>query len=328
MSGNLRPRHAVGLPRLHIALLPAALAALAASPPSAAADAGTDASPPAAKHAPAVSFDLGTGMQYDSNVAVLDLDRNANVADSGALVEFGTTYTKPTKRPVSIQAAYHFTDTLHRRFHAFDIGIHQASADFAHRFGGLDTGVMLDYAYATLHGAGFLTLKQISPYVSKLASKKLFLRFAYTRAEKDFATSPARNANRNSVSAGTYLLLNGLRSYLSFGARYEHESARAAEFTYSGYRLRTEFTRRISLASRRLTVKARLSYETRDYVGITPSIGAPRNDDRYQLEATTEVPLGKRLTGIFGFRHSDNRSNLPVVDFGENVFSVRFRARL
>jgi hypothetical protein len=73
-------------------------------------------------------------------------------------------------------------------------------------------------------------------------------------------------------------------------------------------------------------LKTELRYETRDYEHPTLSIGAPRQDDRYQFEASLEIPVSDRSVTRIGYKHADNRSNLASVDFDENVLSVSFNA--
>jgi hypothetical protein len=40
-----------------------------------------------------------------------------------------------------------------------------------------------------------------------------------------------------------------------------------------------------------------------------------------------DVPLGERTTAQVQYEHADNGSNLPSVDFAENVLALKFRSR-
>ena len=314
---HMRPRG----PR-PLAMTLAVIAAAVSSVPVSALAAGE-----ATEEAPrAVSFEIGSGVQYDSNVAVLDLDTSANAGDAAALLELGVGYDTPRSGPVGFQAGYNFSQSLHEDFDEFDVGIHRGSASVSLDLEKLDTGAMLQYARASLDGEEFLVLTQVSPYVSKLVGQKLFLRFAYAYSDKEFATNPGRAARADSVSADTFVFLNGLETYLVLGVRYDEEDAIDGQFDYTGHKLRAQLSRRIALGARRLTLKAQLRYETRDYERPTLSIGAPRNDDRYQFEATAELPIGERVVTAIGYKYADNRSNLSSVDFEENVIAVRFIA--
>jgi hypothetical protein len=274
----------------------------------------------------AVTFELGTGIEYDSNVAVLELDTAAGAGDAAAQFEFGVGYDKPATGRLGLQAGYDFSQTLHEDFDAFDVRIHRGSGSLSYDLGRVDTGVTFQYAYAELDGSEFLTLEQTSPYVSKLIGERLFLRFAYAYSDKNFAGNPPRDATANSLSSDTYIFLNGLRTYLVFGYRYDDENAVDAQFDYAGHKLNAQLSRRLTLDERELTLKTELRYETRDYEHPTLSIGAPRQDDRYQFEASLEIPVSDRSVTRIGYKHADNRSNLASVDFDENVLSVSFNA--
>jgi len=273
-----------------------------------------------------LSFQVGTGLEYDSNVAVLDLDSTTNAGDTAVLLDLGVDYDLPADRRLGFQTGYHFSQTLHQDFDTFDVRIHRGSAAASYDLGRLDAGASLQHAQAELDGEDFLTLTQLSPYVSRLLGKRLFLRLAYARSDKDFAGRPERDATNDSLAADAYVFVNGLTTYLVFGYRYDDEDALDAQFDYAGHKLHAQLSKRIALAARELTSKTYLRYETRDYANPTPSINAERGDDRWQIESTLELPVGERVIARFSYKHSDNRSNLSSVDFDENVVSVGFES--
>jgi hypothetical protein len=283
---------------------------------------------PAEQDSP-VQFDVALGLERDSNVAVLELDSNADASDTATRVDFGVGYDRPSKdSSFDVLAGYNFSQSLHDDYSEFDVRIHRASSTLSYDLGRTDIGANLQYALAELDGDEFLTLTQVSPYVSQLVGRKLFLRFAYARSEKDFPSSPGRDATADELSADAYVFLNGLTSYLVFGYRYDEEAARDAQFDYSGPRLNLQLSQRFAAGERELTFKAYLRFESRDYDNVTPTIGVPRRDDRKQFEATLDIPLNMRWTTTVGYKHADNGSNLPSVDFAENVWSVSFGAKL
>lgn len=275
-----------------------------------------------------VTFSLGLGAEYDSNVAVLELDSASNKGDVAALFEFGVKYDKPDEGRFDFRTGYDFSQTRHDDFDAFDVGIHRGSATFAWDLGSVDTGMNLQYAHAELDGEEFLVLEQFSPYVQKLMNERLFLRFALAYTEKAFAGNEGRNAEAASVSSDAYVFLDGLRTYLVFGHRYDDEDARDPQFDYGAHRFKVQLNRRFEVGSRTLTFKTYLRYETRNYQHLTPSIGAERQDDRYQFEALAELPLSQRVLATFGYKHADNQSNLSSLDFAEHVYSVKLSAEL
>jgi opacity protein-like surface antigen len=275
-----------------------------------------------------VSLSFGTGIEYDSNVAVLELDTSTDAGDRSLLFDFGVGYDKPDSGRFDVQAGYDFSQSLHDDFDSFDVRIHRGSGTLSYDLGRVDLGATLQHAYAELDGNEFLTLQQISPYVSKLVGRRLFLRFAYAHSDKDFAGNPTRSANADALSADAYVFIDGLRTYLVFGFRVDDENAIDSQFDYAGDMLRAQLAKRLMAGERELTLRTSLRFENRDYDSPTLSIGNPRHDDRRQLELSLDVPLGQRTTAQVVYEHADNRSNLPSVDFAENVLSLKFRARL
>jgi hypothetical protein len=273
-----------------------------------------------------VTVSLGLGIEYDSNVAVLELDTTSNAGDAAVLYEFGVNYDKPDEGRFDFRAGYNFSQTRHQDFDAFDVGIHRGSATLAWKLEGVSTGANLQYAHASLDGDEFLVLEQFSPYMQKLVNKRLFLRFAPAYTEKSFAGKEDRDAESISLSSDAYVFLNGLTTYLVLGHRYHDESARDPQFDYAGHRLKLQLNRRFEVGSRTLTLKTYLRYETRDYSHPTPSIEAERRDDRYQFEALAALPLTEHVHATFGYKHADNQSNLSNVDFSENVYSMKLGA--
>jgi len=273
-----------------------------------------------------VSFEIGGGLEYDSNVALLELDTSANAGDAIASIRFGLGYDMPSAGRFGLAAGYNFSETMHEDFDEFDVRVHRGSGTLSWDYGRTDFGAVLQYARAELDGSAFMTLSQVAPYVSRLVGNKLFLRFAYAGSDKDFDGNPLRAAKADSLSSDVYVFLDGVRTYVLIGLRRDDEDAIDPQFDYAADRFRIQLTRRFSLTSREVTFRIGARSEARDYSGITPSIGEVRRDDRIQLESSAELPLGERLAATIGYQRADNDSNLPAVDFDEDVLSLTFAA--
>jgi hypothetical protein len=278
--------------------------------------------------ADAVSFEVGAGLEYDSNVAVLELDASTGAGDAAALLDFGVAYDRPGNAKLDFGAGYNFSETAHEDFKAFDVRIHRGSANMSYDLGRFDIGATLQYADAELDGNEFLALTQLSPYLSGLVGRRLFLRFAYLDSDKDFADNPARDAATGSFSSDAYVFINGLKTYLVFGHRYDDEDAGFDELDYTGQRFGVQLSQRFTARAREITLKTHVRAESRDYRAVTPSIGELRRDDRLELGIVVEIPVGQRVVTRVSLRHADNESNLPSVSFAETVASVAFSAKL
>ena len=212
-----------------------------------------------------VSLSLSTGIEYDSNVAVLELDTSTGAGDRSLLLDFGVGYDKPDTGRFDLQAGYDFTQSLHDEFESFDVRIHRGSGTLSYDLGRVDVGTTLQHAYAELDGSEFLTLQQISPYISKLVGRRLFLRFAYARPTRTSRTIRRARRQADALSADAYVFIDGLRTYFVFGYRRDDENAIDAQFDYAGDALRAQLIKRLMAGDRELTLRTSLRFENRDY---------------------------------------------------------------
>lgn len=265
------------------------------------------------------SGNFGLGAEYDSNVAVLELDETAGEGDYAGLIDLGIAYEPDLGDNADFKIGYDFSQTLYDEFDAFDLRLHRGSAEFGYDLGVFKAGVMGHYAHAALDGDEFLILERVSPYLSRLFGEVLFLRGAYVDSDKEYEDNPDRDADKRAWSADAFVFLNGLTTYLVFGYDAVDEDAVAGRFDYDGRKYSTQFVQRIDAGERELVFKTRLGYEERDYSEPTPSIGAERLDERYRAKLSLDVPLSEHWTAQTAYEYADNRSNLPEVDFEQHV---------
>src|SRR5688500_11035535 len=83
----------------------------------------------------AIAVTLGSGVEYDSNVAVLELDTSADAGDRSLLLDFGVGYDKPDAGRFDLQAGYDFSQSLHDEFDSFDVRIHRGSGTLSYDLG-------------------------------------------------------------------------------------------------------------------------------------------------------------------------------------------------
>ena len=180
-----------------------------------------------------VSLSLGTGIEYDSNVAVLELDTSTDAGDRSLLLDFGVGYDKPDAGRVRLAGRLRFLAVAARRLRLVRRAHPPRLGDASYDLGRVDIGTTLQHAYAELDGNEFLTLQQISPYVSKLVGRRLFLRFAYAHSDKDFAGNPTRSAKADALSADAYVFIDGLRDVFRVRLAPDDENAIDSQFDYA-----------------------------------------------------------------------------------------------
>ncbi len=272
-------------------------------------------------------FEASSGIEYDSNVSVIQLDTNTAKDDFAALIDASLSLTLPMGAATELRAGYDFSQSLHFDFTNFDIQSHRASAGIGHDFGPVTFDVDYNFAHASLGRKGFLDLNRLTPALSGFLGRKVFLRLAYDYTDKNFLNQTARDATTNAVGVSLYYFLDGTRSYLTTSYRYKDENATAAEFDYRGHELRLRYTRDLPVGVNRLRLRIGGRYEKRNYRSITPSIGAIRDDDRLRFETSLEIPVGRRLFAEIEYEFDDFSSNLPSADFRQHLVSGRLGVR-
>ncbi|MCG8440512.1 MAG: DUF2860 domain-containing protein [Caulobacterales bacterium] len=274
-----------------------------------------------------VEIEVSGGVEYDSNVSVNELDANTGDGDIAAIFEVDIDYERDLGENTELDLAYGVSQSLFQDLDDFNLQIHLATADISHDFGGVDVGGAYRLAYSRLGGEGFLTIQQLSPYVSTFLTKSLFLRADYTYADKNFQTRDRRDADTHAIGGDLYYFLNGVRSYVILGYDYETTDSVGDEFDFSAHNAKVRYSRRIAMRGRDAELKLGWRFETRDYDAVTPSIGEVRDDDRHRLEAELELPLTDRVYALTEYEYGAFSSNLPSADFNQNVASARLGMR-
>jgi hypothetical protein len=267
------------------------------------------------------------GAEYNSNVAVADLDTNTGEGDWAATINVLAEATFVPVDGLTIRGGYDFSQSLHQEFDAFDLAIHRGFAEVAYDFDFVTVGVMGNLAQANLDGDEYLTYTQVSPYLSKQFGDTLFVRLAYASTEKEFDGRPQRDSTADSVQGDAYFFLDGVKRYIIVGGRWTEEDANAAELDYSAGMGRVRFVQRFDAFDQQVTFRAGVEYEDRGYDNVTPSIGAPRSDKRTVADAQVEIPLGANLFSEVSYRFGKYESNFAAADYDEHVGAIRLGVR-
>ncbi len=300
----------------HTVLLGIAVAALGLAPGAVRAQSKTE-----------FSGKASAGIEYDSNISVIELDQNTARDDfAGAFDgEVGLDSTLGDKTDFSL--AYNFSQSLHFDFTNFDIQTHRGTASLDRDLGPVKAGVSYFYAYSTLGRKGFLTLQRINPSLAWFMGKRVYLRAAYEYTDKAFRNRTDRDATVNAGGLSAFFFIDGTRTFISASYKLELQDATAPQFDYDGHNVRLRFSHDFMLGDQKVEFDAGWRYERRNYSKITPSIGVKRDDKRNRLEANLEFPLGERLFLRLEYEYDKFVSNLPSADFNQNLAAARLGIR-
>lgn len=275
----------------------------------------------------AFSAELSAGVEYDDNVSVIDIDNNTGADDFAAIFDGEVEFAPDIGEDSSVSLGYSFSQSLFETFDDFNLQSHLASIDASHDFGVVEIGGAYRFAHSRLGGASFLTLSQFSPSVSRFVGERLYLRGEYTYSDRNFIGRTDRDGDSHAGAGDAYLFMNGAKTYIALGYRWEKEDAVDPQFDFQGDTFRARFSQRFPVGSNDGHFRIGYRYEIRDYSSITPSIGDLREDKRHRFNAEVEIPFGEALFARVNAEYGDNRSNLPSADFNQSIVSARIGLR-
>ncbi len=272
---------------------------------------------------------FSAGVEYDSNVSVLEIDSSTDESDFATIFDLGAAFNVELSENTEATFGYNFSQDEQFDFSDFDTQTHRPSIGVDHDFGDFDGGLSYQYIYSRLGGEGFLRMHRASPYIAKyLFDRKAYARASYVFSDKDFIDRDDRDAQAHSGGIDVFYFVNGLNTYVLGGYRYEVNDASAAEFDFSSHSVKARLVQRFPFFDDQAKWRIGWQYETRDYDAVTPSIGVVRDDDRHRFRTSVELPLNDILSVEAELRYDDFRSNLPSADFDQNVAELRLRGKL
>jgi hypothetical protein len=287
-----------------------------------------DADPVRLKGSRPFSFEAAAGLEYDSNVDVIDLETQTALGDFAGIFDFTAEYETKVGRRGELGFGYEFEEELRFDLTDFSSQMHVGTIDYSRKIGDLTIGAGYRLSHYRLGGDGFLRINRIRPFAAIRAfSGKAMFRASYFFKDKRFIERPDRSSEVHAVGADVFYYLNGRKTYLIAGYRFETEDAAAPQFDFDSHHVSLRFLQRIPLNRRSVRLQIGWRYEDRDYKSVTPSIGIVRDDSRNRVNASLEAPLGERFFAEAEFQRDFFDSNLPAADFDQSVTSLRLGAR-
>ncbi len=263
------------------------------------------------------------GLEFDDNLTRIEQDIVSGDSDHAYVFEAYGSYRFWERAGLELEAGYDFYQSLYDDRTDFDFQSHSFNISAAQDAGKLDFGADYSYIYTTLGGDDFLGLHLFIPRVGISITPKLYTDINYILQGKNFFEDDDRDAVNHSVGITQFLFFMESRAYVNAGFRLEVEDADGDEFDYFGPVLKLG----VKLPGPWETIwKAAWKYQFRDYNDITPSIGEEREDKINTFQLSAVKPLAKILDLKLEYEHIASDSNLPVVDFSENIVTLTLAA--
>lgn len=272
------------------------------------------------------SGEASVGTTADSNVGIPELDKSTGEGDIGFLAgaKLGVDY-KPVDK-LTIKTGYEFSGTFYDEYNDFNLKTHNANISAEYDFGAFKSGGSYTYVVAELGDEKYLDYKLASLFGSTFIGKKVFLRGAYERVNKEYDTQINRDADGNAVRIDVYYFLDGSKRYVSAGVKLSDEDAVSDAFDFESVDAKLRFTQRMKLLERDVKLRAGTSWEKKDYSGITPAINAQRDDEIVSITGDLEMALKGPFAIDFGYEYKDRSSNLASANYDEHVAKLRLKA--
>ncbi len=272
-------------------------------------------------------FEVSAGIEHDSNLNVVELDKKSDKGDTAALLNAKLDASWKPKEKLNLSAGYAYASKTYQDNKEFNLAIHQLYADVNYEFSLLTAGASHHFANAQLDGDAFLDLHQTSLYIAKLINNKIYLRGAINAQDKKFDSLSERNATNNGFAGDAFLFFNEGKTFINVGAVREKENARAHQFDYKGVSYKAKVSHKFTTFEKDNKLQLGWRYNTKDYSGVTPEIKAQRYDSAHVADVSWEVSFTPKISLETKLERGKYNSNLATADYSENRVSITLKAR-
>lgn len=262
------------------------------------------------------------GVRYDSDVAIDELDLTSRQSDEALRAKLRIGYETEVSDDTEFRLAYGLSQTWHEDFSSFDLQTHTLATSISHDLGPARVGLSYRFVHARLDRDGFLDIHRVTPTISGFVAEGLYARAELLYRKSDFLGRVDRDSKTFGGGLDLYLFLDGARQYVSAGYDFTDVDAVDPQFDYVGHTVKLGFTQKFEVGGNDGQMKLGWRYQSRDYQGITPSIGRERDDDRHRLRAEVAIPLADWASISARYTYSDYASNLSSVDYSQNVMDM------
>ncbi|MEM9304833.1 MAG: hypothetical protein AAGE01_22160 [Pseudomonadota bacterium] len=269
------------------------------------------------------ALSVSAGAEYDSNVAISEIDQNSRLGDWATLGELALDYERQLGTATSMDVGYAYSSTAYQELDTFDRATHTAKLRLDHEFGSFDGDVSYYRIHARLDDEGLFDMDRYEVSLSRFVAKGHLLRGAITHAETTFEDRGRRDSDDQTIGVDWYYFANGVRRYFLASFDYRESDAVGQQFDYDAHILKLKANQRIQFRGRDARLSLEWRYEDRAYGGLTPSIGAARDDSRSRIRLGAVLPLTDRVAIETRVTYDVHDSNLPSADYTSEVFSVQ-----
>lgn len=276
-----------------------------------------------------VRLSAGAGVDYDDNLTVSAVDLTTGVGDVAGIFDAGVELVPFPDSFVDVAVGYDFRQSLYRTLSGLDLQSHSPHARVAIGNGRLVGLAAWRYSNDQLGGNAFLSTQR-GDLGSEFSATDWLVGIVGLRVEGfTFAQTPERDALRTSIALGVRVLDDVDRIAFGLSWRPVWTDATGPQFDYDGNVVTADLDVVVPLLPfHHAVLDFRLTYdwESRDYTNVTPEIGTRRADERHQFGAGVAIPLIGPTEASLDYLHVSASSNIPELNYGENIVTFRVGA--
>jgi len=278
-------------------------------------------------HTTSADFEVSTGVEQDSNLNIIELDKSSHQSDLAMLLGAKADAKWQVNEKFSLNGGYSYAGKTYQDLSAYDLSLHQVSVDANYNAKLLTLGASYHYVDANLDKKDFLTLQQSSLYGAKLFNDNYYLRTAINLQNKAFTGRRERNADNLAWANDGFIFFNQGKSFVSLGVSVENENANLHELDYKGKTLRVSASHQYALWNKKQKLQAGWRYFSRDYTGVNSEIKRERYDSARVSELAWEMNFTDHIAAVTKVEHGRYDSNLPSADYSDTQASLTLKVR-
>lgn len=264
-------------------------------------------------------IEVSTGLEWDDNVTRVEQDAVTGETDIAGVFEFEGSFKILDEPKYDLEASYDFFQTLYEDITTFNFQSHGGTLSASGELGRADVGGSYNYTFTTLDADDFLAIQSVTPSLGFSHSQNQYTYLSYIFQDKNFFTDDNRDGNNHSIGVDHFIFFMDAKGYVLVNYRVETESTFGDEFEYIGHQAKLGLKAPLPFDS---LIKASYRFNFRDYDNVTPSIAREREDNKHTFKVELSKEIFKNVNVKAKYEYIDSGSNLPSVDFTENIAQI------
>ena len=266
------------------------------------------------------------GIEHDDNLTVSQTSLSTGIGDIAATFDAGIEIEVLREEPVGLTVGYDFFQSLHQDLEQFDLQVNEPHVEIYGFLGKVQSALAYAYRRESYHGRNYLESHIIDLEFTLCGRWNSCALVGGEFERLRFDAIPGRDANRYTLLIGEQTFF--LQGLLAVSLRWQPQwqDATGNFFDYDAQIVSAGTT--IFLDGIRNGLVAGLSYEfeSRDYRNEIRSLGFARRDKQHVIWAGARIPLFGPTQASFDYVRVISRTNIPDLDYDENIISFKLWA--